>query len=63
MRCRYAPPAGELGAAVARLLGAARERQVREDLRRFKQLMEAGEVADDASPARRRARTPGRRLT
>jgi uncharacterized membrane protein len=41
----YAPPAGRLGAAVAGLFGEAPENQVREDLRRFKQTMEAGEVA------------------
>jgi uncharacterized membrane protein len=41
----YAPPAGRAGGAVASVLGADADRQVREDLRRFKQRMEAGEVA------------------
>jgi uncharacterized membrane protein len=41
---KYDPPAGKLGAVVARLFGEAPEQQIREDLRRFKQLMEAGEV-------------------
>lgn len=40
----YKPPAGLLGAAIARLLGEEPTVQVRDDLRRFKQIMEAGEV-------------------
>ena len=42
---RYDPPAGRLGAAVARLFGEDPSRQVAEDLRRFKQVLEAGEAA------------------
>jgi len=41
----YAPPAGRLGSAVATAFGASPDRQVREGLRRFKQRMEAHEVA------------------
>ena len=41
---QYNPPAGKLGAAVARLLGEEPGAQIREDLRRFKQLMETGEI-------------------
>ncbi|WP_433186946.1 SRPBCC family protein [Actinoallomurus sp. CA-150999] len=41
---RYAQPGGTAGAAVARLLGEHPEQQVRDDLRRFKQVMETGEV-------------------
>lgn len=37
----YEPPAGRLGAAVARLFGEEPSQQVREDLRRFKEVMEA----------------------
>lgn len=37
----YEPPAGRIGAAVARLFGEEPSRQVREDLRRFKDFMEA----------------------
>jgi len=37
----YEPPAGRLGAAVARLFGEEPSQQVREDLRRFKDVMEA----------------------
>lgn len=40
----YDPPAGALGARIARLLGYAPEQQLQEDLRRFKQLMETGDV-------------------
>lgn len=40
----YDPPAGALGAGVAKLLGEAPDRQVPADLRRFKQVMETGEV-------------------
>ncbi len=42
---QYQPPAGKLGAAVAALFGEESSRQVREDLRRLKELLEAGEVA------------------
>ncbi|HWS53950.1 MAG TPA: SRPBCC family protein [Pyrinomonadaceae bacterium] len=41
---KYDPPGGALGAAVARLFGENPEQQISEDLRRFKQLMETGEV-------------------
>ena len=40
----YVPPGGKLGAIVAKLFGKSGEAEVREDLRRFKQLMEAGEI-------------------
>jgi len=39
----YAPPAGKVGATVAKLLGEDPKRQLDDDLRHFKQLMEAGE--------------------
>lgn len=42
---QYNPPAGKLGAAVATLLGEKPASQVEEALRKFKQLMEAGEIA------------------
>jgi uncharacterized membrane protein len=41
---QYNPPAGKLGAAVARLFGEEPSVQIREDMRRFKQLMETGEI-------------------
>jgi uncharacterized membrane protein len=47
---QYYPPAGALGKAVAKLFGADPAREVREDLRRLKQVMETGEVMrSDAS--------------
>jgi uncharacterized membrane protein len=41
---RYSPPAGRVGAMVARLFGEEPEQQIRGDLRRFKQMMELGEI-------------------
>jgi uncharacterized membrane protein len=41
---QYNPPAGKLGAAVARLFGEEPNQTVREDLRRLKRLLETGEV-------------------
>lgn len=41
----YEPPLGKLGAAVARLMGEEPAAQLQDDLRRFKQLMETGEIA------------------
>ena len=41
---QYNPPAGRLGAAVARLFGEEPNQTVREDLRRLKRLLETGEV-------------------
>jgi uncharacterized membrane protein len=40
----YEPPAGKLGATVAKLLGEEPSKQVEDDLRRFKQVMEAAEA-------------------
>jgi len=40
----YIPPAGRLGAAIAKLLGRDAKGEIQEDLRRFKRLMETGEV-------------------
>ena len=41
---QYNPPGGKLGAAVAKLFGEEPNQTIREDLRRFKQLMETGEI-------------------
>lgn len=47
----YAPPAGSLGRAVAKLFGEEPDQQVRDDLRRFKQVIETGDVVrSDGSP-------------
>lgn len=40
----YVPPAGALGAALARMTGQAPERYVTDALRRLKQLIEVGEI-------------------
>ena len=42
---QYNPPGGKLGAAVARLFGEEPNQTIREDLRRFKQLMETGGIS------------------
>jgi uncharacterized membrane protein len=41
---KYDPPGGKLGSWLAWLFGENPRHQVREDLRRFKELMEAGEI-------------------
>jgi uncharacterized membrane protein len=41
---QYDPPAGRLGATIAKLFGEEPDQQVREDLRHFKEIMEAGEI-------------------
>jgi uncharacterized membrane protein len=41
---QYNPPAGIVGAQVAKLFGEEPALQVEDDLRRFKRLMEAGEI-------------------
>jgi uncharacterized membrane protein len=42
---QYAPPAGPISKAFASIFGKNPEHMVREDLRHFKQLLEAGEIA------------------
>ncbi|HSE97611.1 MAG TPA: SRPBCC family protein [Blastocatellia bacterium] len=50
VQIEYNPPGGALGAGVAKLFGEAPEQQIKGDLRRFKQVMETGEVVhSDAS--------------
>jgi uncharacterized membrane protein len=44
----YEPPGGRVGNFIARLFGEDPDRQVREDLRKFKQLMEVGEITTSA---------------
>jgi uncharacterized membrane protein len=47
----WEPPLGTVGDTVAKLFGAEPEQQVEDDLRRFKQVMETGEVIrSDGSP-------------
>jgi uncharacterized membrane protein len=52
VRLQYDPPAGKIGATVAWLLGHEPAQSIREDLRRFKQLMETGEVPTIAGQPR-----------
>lgn len=42
---KYDPPGGKLGIAVARLFGEDPDRQIQDDLLRFKEMMESGELA------------------
>ena len=58
---RYKPPAGALGRAVAKVMQREPNVQARRDLRRFKQLMETGEVPVNASPSGRRSESPTER--
>jgi uncharacterized membrane protein len=44
VKLQYDPPAGKAGAAFAKLFGEEPSQQIQEDLRRLKELMEAGEV-------------------
>jgi uncharacterized membrane protein len=56
VRLQYDPPAGKLGATVAWMLGDDPQTAIEEDLQRFKQLVETGEVSASESskgPARR----------
>jgi hypothetical protein len=49
---RYAPPAGDLGAAVQKLTGSDLATQLSDDLRRLKQRIETGDVVrSDSTPA------------
>ncbi len=45
LECRWSPPGGVFGALTAKLLPQDPARQVSEDLRRFRQLMETGEIS------------------
>jgi hypothetical protein len=50
LELHYDPPAGKLGVTVAKLFGEEPAQQVADDLRRFKQVLEVGEVIhSDAS--------------
>ena len=44
VRLEYAPPGGIVGVAVANLFRSLTEQQLKEDLRRFKQIIETGET-------------------
>jgi uncharacterized membrane protein len=46
----YVPPGGKLGAFFQKLFGEDPQKQLYEEIRHFKQLMEAGEIAVNDSP-------------
>jgi uncharacterized membrane protein len=48
----YLPPAGQVGRWIAKLFGEEPDQQVRDDLNRFKQIMENGEAASKANTSR-----------
>ena len=48
---QYEPPAGRFGRLVASAFGREPSQTIREDLRRLKQLLEAGEIAKAAGAA------------
>ncbi len=54
----YAPPGGTVGKLVAKLFQREPAIQARRDLRRFKQLLETGEVSVNASPSARKSESP-----
>ncbi len=47
---QYNPPAGSLGAVVAKLFGEDPKKQVREDMARFRELLETGRVSQAKKP-------------
>jgi uncharacterized membrane protein len=57
----YIPPAGQLGDVIARLFGESPRQTVREDLRRFKALMESGEIPTTTGQPRGTCKGSGRR--
>jgi uncharacterized membrane protein len=59
VKLQYDPPAGKVGATVAWLLGEDAQHEIDEDLRRFKQLLETGELSTgdrNGSPRKTRRR-------
>jgi uncharacterized membrane protein len=65
----YSPPGGKVGTALAKIFGEEPEQQVKDDLRRLKQVMETGEVVrSEGSPEgttsrRQLTQRPARPLT
>ncbi len=55
---RYAPPAGKVGHAIATLFGRSAGQEIREDLRRFKRLLETGEIPTTKGQPSGRGRDP-----
>jgi len=61
VRLVYSPPGGAIGRGVAWLFGEEPRQQIREDLRRFKQIVETGEIPLSDGPGLWRAAQPARR--
>jgi uncharacterized membrane protein len=59
---KYDPPAGVVGATIAKLLGEAPEKQIPVDLHRIKQLLETGEIARTEGQSSGRSRGTSRRF-
>lgn len=57
---RYRPPIGKTGAIITKLLGTSPEAQIAGDLRRFKQMLETGEVARTTGQPAGRTRSTSR---
>jgi uncharacterized membrane protein len=53
---QYAPPAGKIGAMFAALFGREPSQTIREDLRRLKQMLEAGDIAQGNASAMKERR-------
>jgi uncharacterized membrane protein len=49
VRLQYAPPGGQVGAALARLLGRDAATEIREDLHQLKQMIETGQISASES--------------
>jgi len=62
VQLQYEPPAGRMGAMVAKLLGEAPEKQIAVDLLRFKQLLETGEIARTEGQPAGRPRSTSRKF-
>jgi uncharacterized membrane protein len=59
---QYNPPAGQLGEWVARMFGENPKKTIAEDLQRFKELMETGNVSSKSSRKGRSALSPNARF-
>ena len=60
VQLQYSPPAGRIGRSLAWMFGEEPEQQIHDDLHRFKQLMETGEIPLSDGPSLRRPAQPAR---
>jgi uncharacterized membrane protein len=58
VQLQYSPPAGQIGRGIAWLFGEEPDQQIHDDLHRFKQLMETGEIPLSDGPSLWRAARP-----